>query len=179
MASIGTELVNSLWFILPAYLANASPVVLGGGRPLDFGRSFPDKRRIFGDGKTWRGFVGGILVGVIVGIIQGIIYPYISLNAPANNLTVFPYGMRAVLLSIGALLGDISGSFVKRRINLKRGAPFPVMDQIGFLVFAFIITAWRFSVPMMYVIILLPLTFFAHLISNIAAYWAGLKTVWY
>ncbi|MFH1470329.1 MAG: CDP-archaeol synthase, partial [Candidatus Micrarchaeota archaeon] len=41
--------------VLPAYVANASPVILGGGTPVDFGRLFYDKKRILGDGKTWKG----------------------------------------------------------------------------------------------------------------------------
>jgi len=42
-----------LWliiFILPAYFANSSPVILGGGAPIDLGRKAWDKKRIFGDG---------------------------------------------------------------------------------------------------------------------------------
>jgi CDP-2,3-bis-(O-geranylgeranyl)-sn-glycerol synthase len=29
-------------FIIPAYIANAFPVLLGGGLPLDFGKNFLD-----------------------------------------------------------------------------------------------------------------------------------------
>ena len=146
---------------------------------MDFGRHYIDGRRLFGDGKTWRGFFGGFLVGILVGAIQGYIYPHLNLNSPVNDLSSNAYIQRAFLLSFGAVCGDLTGSFIKRRINLKRGAPFPIVDQIGFLVFAFLFVALRFEVPPIYVGILLPLTLFAHIGSNIVAYLAGLKDVWY
>lgn len=146
---------------------------------MDFGRDFTDKRRLLGDGKTYRGFIGGILAGMLIGAVQGILYPFTSLNDPANNFTTIAYIIRAFFLSFGALTGDLFGSFLKRRINLKRGAPFPIMDQIGFLVFAFLFVAYRFTVPIEYILLLLPLTLFVHLGANIAAYLAGLKSVWY
>ena len=145
---------------------------------MDFGRNFRG-RRLFGDGKTYRGFLGGIFAGMLIGIVQGILYPYTGLNDPANNFTTITYLIRAFFLSFGALTGDLVGSFLKRRINLKRGAPFPIMDQIGFLVFAILFVAYRFTVPAEYILLLLPLTLFVHLGANIVAYLAGLKSVWY
>jgi len=174
-----TVLINSLWFIFPAYVANSSPVIIGGGIPMDLGRNFIDNRRLLGNGKTFRGFFGGILAGMLIGAFQGIIYPFTSLNDPTNNFTTNAYIIRAFFLSFGALTGDLVGSFLKRRINLKRGAPFPIMDQIGFLVFAFLFVVYRFTVPLEYIILLLPLTLFVHLGANIVAYLAGLKSVWY
>src|SRR3989442_11408209 len=54
---------QALWFFLPAYVANPMAVVFGGGTPIDFGRTLRDGERLFGDGKTWRGLVGGTLAG--------------------------------------------------------------------------------------------------------------------
>ncbi|MDD2936323.1 MAG: CDP-archaeol synthase, partial [Candidatus Methanomethylophilaceae archaeon] len=47
-----------LWVFLPAMLPNSAAVVFGGGTKMDFGKSWRGKR-IFGDGKSWRGFFGG------------------------------------------------------------------------------------------------------------------------
>lgn len=179
MASFIAILINSIWFIFPAYIANASPVIFGGGTPIDFGRHYLDGQRFFGDGKTWRGFLGGVMAGILIGTLQGYIYPSLGLNSPVNDLTTTNYIFRAFLLSFGALCGDLTGSFIKRRIKLKRGAPFPIVDQIGFLVLAFLFVALRFEVPLSYVLILFPLTLFLHLGTNIFAYLVGLKDVWY
>ena len=67
-------ILESLWFILPAYLANSSPVLghkLFGkyNYPIDFGKKLKDGKRILGDGKTWNGLIFGILVAVLVGYI--------------------------------------------------------------------------------------------------------------
>lgn len=119
----------AFWYILPAYFANASPVLVGGGRPIDGGRVWRDGRRLLGDGKTWRGFIGGVLIGTLVGIVQYFITPdfYGSLETAVKL---------AFLLSFGALIGDLVGSFIKRRANLPRGYPAIGLDQLGFLISA-------------------------------------------
>jgi len=60
----------AIWFGLPAWIANASPVLGGGGRAIDGGRFYRDGRRILGDGKTIRGFIVGIIFGVLTGLGQ-------------------------------------------------------------------------------------------------------------
>ena len=44
--------VDTIFFFLAAYLANAAPVIFGGGAPLDGGRLFLDHKPIFGSHKT-------------------------------------------------------------------------------------------------------------------------------
>ena len=57
-------LIFSLLFIVPAYLTNASMVLIGGGKPVDGEKLFIDGRRIFGPGKTWNGLIKGpLLIG--------------------------------------------------------------------------------------------------------------------
>lgn len=75
----------------------------------------------------------------------------------------------------------MSGSFLKRRINIKSGGPFPVIDQIGFLVFGYFLVwlAVFDDFPWEYALIMLPFTLLAHLVSNIFAYKMGWKRVWW
>lgn len=37
---IAQLIIEALKFMLPAYCANAIPVIAGGGRPIDFGKKF-------------------------------------------------------------------------------------------------------------------------------------------
>src|SRR5881397_738345 len=60
---------QALWFFLPAFVANPMAVVFGGGRPIDLGRTLRDGERLFGDGKTWRGLVGGTASGAVLGFL--------------------------------------------------------------------------------------------------------------
>ena len=62
----------SIWLGLPAWIANATPVIFGGGRPIDGGRFMRDGHRILGDGKTIRGFIVGVFFGILtVGALAG------------------------------------------------------------------------------------------------------------
>ncbi|MEM3606836.1 MAG: CDP-archaeol synthase, partial [Candidatus Bathyarchaeia archaeon] len=57
---------SALIFILPAYIANASAVVFHGKKPIDFNKTFIDKKRVFGANKTIEGFIGGFLCGLLM-----------------------------------------------------------------------------------------------------------------
>jgi CDP-2,3-bis-(O-geranylgeranyl)-sn-glycerol synthase len=174
----------SFWFVFPAYVANATPVLVGGGIPMDFGRNFFDRRRVFGDGKTIRGFIGGIIGGVLVGVFEAFISSYVIYEA--GKLTVLsPISIdtlqctppRAFLLSLGALVGDLLGSFIKRRMGFKRGAPAPILDQLTFLVGAFVLVSLVFPFQWEYAVILLIATPLIHLAANAASHLLGLKKV--
>ena len=71
-------ILQALWIILPAYVANASALLIGGGTPIDFGKKWKDGRRIFGDGKTWRGLISGAFLGMTGGFAITIVAIYIS-----------------------------------------------------------------------------------------------------
>ncbi|WXG43084.1 MAG: CDP-2,3-bis-(O-geranylgeranyl)-sn-glycerol synthase [Promethearchaeati archaeon SRVP18_Atabeyarchaeia-1] len=174
----------SFWFVFPAYAANAVPVLVGGGKPMDFGRDFFDGRRVFGDGKTIRGFAGGIIGGLLVGIFESFVSSRVifelgkltilsSISIETLQCTL----SRALLLSLGALTGDLLGSFIKRRMGFRRGAPAPVLDQLTFLVVAFALVSFVFPVPWEYVIILVVATPLIHLLTNGLSYLLGLKRV--
>jgi len=157
-------IASAIWFILPAYFANAAPVVLGGGPPLDMGKKFSDGRRILGDGKTARGFVGGLIVGTIVGLLQGVA------RAPLRE-----YLLLGFLLALGALLGDLASSFIKRRLGIERGGAAPGLDQLSFVVAALILAS-PVKVPSWQVIaVILIITPPIHLATNFVGYKLGLK----
>jgi CDP-2,3-bis-(O-geranylgeranyl)-sn-glycerol synthase len=162
---IAQLIVEALKFILPAYCANAIPVITGGGCPIDFGKGFFDRKPIFGRNKTFRGFFSGLIAGTIVGLAESVFFSY----------SIF-FGL---LLSLGALFGDLAGAFLKRRIGLAPGDLFPVVDQVDF-----ILGAIFFSLPISsqmdlswaLVIAVLVITPPIHLLTNFMAYKFGLKS---
>jgi len=131
------------WLMLPSFLPNSAAVVFGGGRPVDGGRSWKGKR-LLGDGKTWRGLIGGICAGISLGIIQ------LYIAFPFDQLTFFGFGGFpenlgvVVLLATGSLLGDMIGSFIKRRLDIGRGGKAPIMDQYTFLFFSLVLATAAF-----------------------------------
>jgi CDP-2,3-bis-(O-geranylgeranyl)-sn-glycerol synthase len=118
------EILDSLIYILPAYFANSSPVIFGGGTPIDFNKKLFGKK-IFGNHKTWRGFFSGLIIGTIIAGIE-------SIFLGKSFLLV------GFFLALGALIGDLFGSFVKRQMDIKEGTDVEVLDQLPFIVFALI-----------------------------------------
>src|SRR5881296_2887684 len=95
---------QALWFFLPAFVANPMAVVFGGGTPIDFGRTFGDHERLFGDGKTWRGLLGGTFAGAFLGSLLTV--PF-NLFAPTSTWSFGSVGAAfgaSAVLAFGALL---------------------------------------------------------------------------
>ena len=166
---------GAIYLMLPAYVANMSAVIAGrGGRPIDNGKTWRGKP-IFGNGKTWRGLVGGSLIGWAAGLAM------VAIHSPFGD---FPGSLLPpFMLSLGALLGDLGGSFIKRRAGIKRGGSIPILDQLDFvagsLALTFIICGdWSFAevTPERLAVILI-LTPLLHLLANYLAYLLKLKDV--
>jgi CDP-2,3-bis-(O-geranylgeranyl)-sn-glycerol synthase len=165
-------IVEALKFIFPAYCANGTPVLAGGGTKMDFGRNFVDGKRIFGNNKTFRGFFFGWGIGFLVGLMEGFAFGFQS----------FPV-LFAVLVPLGALLGDLTGAFIKRRIGIQPGGLLPIVDQVDFVVGAVVfslilsLTGWQTSYSPFWQVAVttLLITPPIHLLTNYCAYKLKLK----
>lgn len=170
-------ILKATWLMLPAYIANPTAVLFGGGTPIDFGKNWKDGQRIFGDGKTFRGLIGGTVCGIIIGLIQ---MRLIQMQALPQSLGAFTPGA-IVALSFGALLGDIVKSFFKRRLGLERGDKFPLVDQLDFVagawVLAYIVEPKWFTDNFTFWIIITVIIFtpILHRLTNIIGYYIKLK----
>lgn len=173
MVEIIETIIQAVWLMLPAYISNPTAVVFGGGTPIDFGKNWKDGKRILGDGKTFRGLIGGTACGVIIGLIQMQFTPSWFLG-DFTLLVIFS-------LSFGALLGDSVKSFFKRRLGYNRGMKMPFIDQLDFVAGAWVVTyllepQWftqNFTLGI--IIVILVLTPVLHRITNIIGYYMKLK----
>jgi len=180
-------ILGAVYFMLPAYVANLSGLAFGGGTPVDGGKECKDGRRLIGNGVTWKGFINGTILGTIVGGILGIIGSfYGDLSVLTSGVIDLPvYGSiiggltLGFLMAFGALLGDLVGSFIKRRIGLQSGEPAPIMDQLDFVVGALVLSLLVVKISWEFFIIIAVLTLILHLGSNMIAYLLGIKDVWY
>ena len=166
---IALIIVEALKFIFPAYCANGTPVLAGGGTKMDFGRNFIDGKRIFGNNKTFRGFFFGWAVGFLVGILEGFVFGF------ENYPVLF-----SVLIPLGALLGDLTGAFIKRRLEHSPGGLLPVVDQIDFVVGAVVFAlplalTGLFALTWQVAVTVLLITPPIHLLTNFGAYKLKLK----
>jgi len=169
---------TALWAMLPAYVPNNAAVLAGGGRPIDGGRTWGG-RRVLGDGKTWRGTAAGTLAGTAVALALNAVHDSVAM---AVGVTADPFPLLAgVGLALGAMVGDIGASFLKRRTGRERGAAFPGLDQLDFVVGALLVSTllaptWTlatFEVPVLIAVLLA--TPLLHVVTNAIAYALGLK----
>ncbi len=163
----------ALWFIFPAYCANAVPMIFGGGRPVDFGKIFLDGKPIFGSHKTLRGFFSGLVVGTFVGFLQTLIFQHILFQYNAQFRYTVLLGLT---LSLGALVGDLVESFIKRRLDILPGNSFPIADQLDFVAGALLFSLPVSPLPSLpTILIILVVTPFIHLLTNLFANLLGIK----
>ena len=109
-------------------------------RPIDAGRTFRGER-LFGDGKTYRG-VATSVVGATAGVIvQWAIGSRVGRIALVDYRAIDPVVFGAVL-GLGATIGELPNSFVKRRAHVPSGKTakgplsflFWIWDQLDLLV---------------------------------------------
>ena len=166
------DVAAAMWFIFPAYCANAAPVIFGGGHAIDFGKTFFDGKPFLGSHKTFRGFLAGLVVGTLVGLAQTLIFEHVLFEYGTQfRYTVF----LGFVLSLGAVTGDLIESFIKRRLNRSPGKPLPIADQIDFILGAFL-----FSIPvsppsLLSAVIILLVTIPIHLLTNLGAALLNMK----
>jgi CDP-2,3-bis-(O-geranylgeranyl)-sn-glycerol synthase len=169
---------TAVWAMLPAYVPNNVAVLVGGGQPIDGGRTWGGKR-LLGDGKTWRGTAGGWLAGVALAFGLNALRPAVSTGLGVT-LPRVPLAA-AVALPLGAMLGDMAASFLKRRTGRERGAPFPGVDQLDFVAGALLLAlvaapGWFLDTFTLHVLAtVLVLTPILHVLTNAIAYGLGLK----
>jgi len=125
--------VQGLWLIFPAYASNVLATLVGGGPPVDGGRTLSDGHRMLGDGKTWRAVIVAPLLATAIGAGQHALAPTVGMGV--TDFAGSPYDLVHVYaLALGALVGDMAMSFIKRRTGRDRGARWLGPDQYDFIV---------------------------------------------
>ena len=169
-------ILKSFLLMLPAYVSSPGAVLSRGKIPVDLKKNFFDGKRIFGDGKT----IEGLFIGTILGFFVG---AAVHFATGATSMRLYGNFLNIGLISFGGLFGDLINSFVKRRMNVKRGGKLPILDQLnivfGSWLLCFIFSrSWflkSFTLPI--AIIVLVITPILHRSANIIAYRIKLKDV--
>lgn len=157
MADFLLAMARALWLFLPLlFAAGMGGIVLRldllrrTRRPIDGGATFRS-RRVFGDNKTWR----GVLVAVVCGAAFAALQEHVVGDAVGGLLVVdwaaVPSPLFGALMGLGATLGELPNSFVKRRLGIGPGktttGPWSIVfyawDQVDLLLGAWpLIAAW-------------------------------------
>jgi len=137
--TVGVWIATVFWFFLPIGLANITPFFVRHhlqflDRSIDFGVRYRG-RRIFGDHKTIRGLLVGILTAWLVFLGQRYLYVH---HTGVASISLFDYTTMTVWLGVlmgaGALIGDAIESFFKRQRGFPPGAMWFPWDKLDFLI---------------------------------------------
>lgn len=168
--------IHILFLLIPLYVSNGGAMLLGilfPTPPLDRGIKLLDGQFILGKGKTYSGTFGGIFLGLLVGLIVELLFR----PSPDMTGTTLWYPIFAGLIATGAILGDMLGSFIKRRLLLPSGSASPILDQLDFVVGAYLVAYPFYHPPAFEVLFVTAFTIISHTLSNYLAYKVGFKKV--
>jgi CDP-2,3-bis-(O-geranylgeranyl)-sn-glycerol synthase len=162
--------ISSLYFFLPAYLANMFPSL---AKNVPFLR-FPVWEKKLGKNKTWRGVFIATLTGGLVFWLQKLVY--------AKGFTAWAIidysGFSIVLgflMGFGAIFGDLVESYYKRKIGIAPGKPWMPFDQLDFVIGALVLSFFIYVPPVSIVLILIIASPLLHLIFNRFGYWLKIQ----
>lgn len=169
--------LESVFFILPAGLANMAPVV---ARKMGMPVIGVISRKWLGEHKTWLGLLSGILAGILTIYLQRYLvgFDFFGRLALLDYMTVEALVLGG-LMGFGALFGDLVESFFKRRIGIKPGSAWVPFDQIDFLIGALLFGAILIFPGWERVLVLVIITPLLHFLTNVLGYWLGFKKVWW
>lgn len=177
------NILLAFWILIPAAVANTTPVIVARlpiikniNYPIDFGATLRGKR-VFGDHKTIRGLVCGMLAGIGVVFLQSYLFENIE---KIEELIEFDYTLLnpltfGLLLSFGALAGDAIESFFKRQLGVGPGKPWIPFDQIDSIIGVIIFTLPYYQFDLMIYVIMFLIWSLGHPLSTITGYLVKLK----
>ncbi len=179
-------ILESLYLFLPAFVANMAPVVARWlnsfpklAVPID-GSTPETVRPIFGTHKTYRGLVVGLFSGIVAAFLQKLLADY---SMSIREITLFPFAnwnflWWGLLLSGGALGGDLVKSFVKRRMGISAGARWVPWDQLDQVFGGILFGSFAYSFSLENVLALIVLTPPLVLAINFLGYIVHVKENW-
>ena len=150
-----------LFFIFPSAIANIVPVLVRKidflNIPVDFHLKFKGQP-IFGKNKTIRGVFFGVLAAMLYGSVTEL-----------GTLSSATMGFLA-------LLGDLLGSFIKRRLSIYPGQTCFPLDQIDWSVLPITYLFINALISVKQALIIFILCTVLHPVINLAGYYLKLKS---
>jgi hypothetical protein len=125
-------------------------------KPMDFGKCLKDKKRIFGDHKTFKGFLGYIFFNIVFALLCGLLCNIFHINKYnffyINHSNTILYNILiGFLLGLFYALFELPNSFIKRRLDIEPGKTVTGFKKIFFVfldqadsVFGVALVVWMF-----------------------------------
>jgi len=192
----GLYVASLFYLMLPLVLAGVCnmiyvklPVHAVLRAPMDGGRVLRDGRRLFGDNKTWKGFLGMVIFCSFWFSLQAALF---SAFPWARSLSLVPFQslpwpflppLCGSLWGLGYTLFELPNSFMKRRLGIRpgmnlpgpRGLLFTFIDQTDSVVGCFAALYAFYRYDMRTGVFLLVIGVAVHYVVNVGLYFARLK----
>jgi len=178
------DILFVLWVFAPAGIANMVPILAAHlplirrfDQPIDGGRSYRG-RRIFGDHKTWRGILTGVIAATAILALQQWLYgrfgwfQWVSQDISYSQL---PLWLAGPLFGLGALGGDAVKSFFKRQLDVAPGRSWFPFDQIDYVIGGALAVAPFILLSAWHYVLLFVIWLLVHVIATHLGYWLRLK----
>ncbi|MDO4283085.1 MAG: CDP-archaeol synthase [Clostridia bacterium] len=157
--------------------------------PIDKGLCLNDSKRLFGDNKTWKGFIGMIVCSIFTTILWGFLCHAVPYLENHNFLYMSHENQIAFNIWLGALFGlayvicELPNSFLKRRFDIVPGKTgrgligkfFIVLDQIDSLIGCVFVVSLFYHMNFVFFIFYVILGGVTHYFINILLYKMGLR----
>lgn len=166
--------------MLPGIGANMTPVLVKGifkklAVPIDFNKRIFGKP-IFGEHKTYRGFIFGVLAAILIAYVQYILYSY-GFFRKFSLLDYSNWPAVGFLVGFGVMFGDLVNSFFKRRLGIKPGRPFFPFDQLNAAIGGIIFISFIYTPPSGVITAVIISSFVMSIIINLLGYYLGLREI--
>jgi CDP-diglyceride synthetase len=188
-------LVEMYVSLLPVILAGIlnmvwvkSPFINSLKKPMDNGKILRDGKRLFGDNKTWKGFVGMIVLTIISAVIWGLACELMSLTR--HNYLYRNYDNTLIYnLIIGFFLGlayavfELPNSFLKRRIDITpgkaiggaKGVFFIFLDQADSIFGCVLVLSFVYEMSFIFYLLYVCVGAITHIVLNMLLYFLRLR----
>lgn len=158
-------MIQYLLPFIPAFVANGAPTLVRRGHPIDLGFSLKDGNRVLGDGKTFEGLIMGLTFALVV-------------SEAESSFMGFWWILQGSMVGLFALMGDMVGAFIKRRLRIARGDPAPILDQLDFVFGATVgLSAVGYKVTLGQIVYVSAIALVLHVLTNRVAFRLRLKNV--
>lgn len=155
--------VELLPLLLLIIIANGAPILIrwllndGFNLAVDFDQKLPDKNRLFGSSKTWRGVLAALL-------------------ATTAAAWLLDHSLETgLLVAVYAMLGDLCSSFIKRRLSMEPSSMAPLLDQIPESLFPAFMLKEVFNLDISAVILLVLIFIITELLLSHILYRYGVR----
>ncbi|MBI2665387.1 CDP-archaeol synthase [Candidatus Woesearchaeota archaeon] len=163
-------ILQSLYFFLPGYVANMSPILF---KWIPF-LGIPIHEQKFGKNKTWRGIIVAAITGMIIFLLQRMAYQQGFVQFALIDYNDFSI-LFGLLMGLGVILGDLVKSYYKRKNNIAPGEPWMPWDQLDFVIGGILGVSFFYVPAVEVVFILLLFSPILHLLVNYLGYILKIK----